>query len=68
MIDYLKALNEGDSEAAQKLYDESRDLNTKLLTVFKVAQDDLLKLTWEDEPIFPHQHAQNNIENLVTIN
>lgn len=61
---YRKALDEGDTEATQKLYDESRALNTKLLDVYKVAQDKLLKLTWEDEPIFPHQHAQNNIENL----
>ena len=61
---YQKAIDEGDTEAAQKLYDESRALNTKLLDVYKVAQDKLLKLTWEDEPIFPHQYAQNNIENL----
>jgi Iap family predicted aminopeptidase len=61
---YRKALDEDDTEAAQKLYDESRALNTKLLDVYKVAQDQLLKLTWEDELIFPHQHAQNNIENL----
>ncbi len=50
----------------KNLYDESRELNSKLLTVFKAAQDDLLKLTWEDVLIFPHQHAQNNIENLTS--
>jgi Iap family predicted aminopeptidase len=62
---YRKALDEGDIEEAQKLYNESRALNTKLLDVYKVAQDQLLKLTWEDVLIFPHEHAQNNIENLL---
>ena len=62
---YLKALNEGDTKNAQKLYDESRQLNTGLLETFKFAQDHFVKLTWEDEPIFPHEHAQNNIENLA---
>lgn len=61
---YRNAINKGDTKAAKKLYDESRQLNQQLLEVFKVAQDDLVKLTWEDEPIFPHEHAQNNIENL----
>ncbi len=62
--DYRNAINKADAQAAKKLYDESRQLNQKLLEVFKVAQDDLVKLTWEDVQIFPHEHAQNNIENL----
>lgn len=64
-VNYHEALNDGDTEAAQKLYDESRSLNTKLLDIYKVAQDELLKLTWEDVAIFPHEHAQNNVENLT---
>lgn len=62
---YLQALNEGDAKTAKKLYDESRQLNAGLLETFKFAQDHFVKLTWEDEPIFPHDHAQNNIENLA---
>ena len=62
---YRTALNAEDAEAAKKLYDESRDLNAKLLAAFKVAQDQLVKLTWEDAQIFPHEHAQINIENLT---
>ncbi|MFJ7936242.1 M28 family peptidase [Sporosarcina sp. NPDC096371] len=62
---YLKALNKGDAKTAKKLYDESRQLNAGLLETFKFAQDHFVKLTWEDEPIFPHEHAQNNIENLA---
>ncbi|WP_172370822.1 M28 family peptidase [Sporosarcina jiandibaonis] len=62
---YLRALNEGDNKTASKLYNESRELNSSLLETFKFAQDHFVKLTWEDEPIFPHEHAQNNIENLA---
>lgn len=62
---YTEALNKEDSKAAANLYESSRSLNQELLNVFKYAQDNLLKLTWEDEPIFPHEHAQNNIENLI---
>lgn len=61
---YRQALNNDDDKAALKLYEESRALNAKLLEAFKVAQDTLVKLTWEDEQIFPHEHAQNNIKNL----
>ena len=62
---YRTALDEQDSETAQKLYDESRELNAKLLAAFKVAQDQLVKLTWEDAQIFPHEHAQTNINALT---
>lgn len=61
---YVEALNDGDRKNAQKLYEESRELNKKLLNIFKLTQDNLVKLTWEDVVIFPHEHAQNNIENL----
>ncbi|WP_338470910.1 M28 family peptidase [Niallia sp. XMNu-256] len=61
---YQQALNEGDEKTAKKLYEDSRTLNAKLLETFKLAQDQLVKLTWEDVQIFPHEYAQNNIENL----
>lgn len=63
--DYLAALSKDDSDLAQKLYEESRKLNSGLLATFKYAEDQFVRLTWEDEPIFPHEHPQNNIENLV---
>ncbi|MFJ7827956.1 M28 family peptidase [Psychrobacillus sp. NPDC096623] len=62
--DYLAALSEEDTETAQKLYDESRELNSGLLSAFKYAEDHFVRLTWEDVLIFPHEHAQNNITNL----
>ena len=62
--DYLAALTEGNAETAKKLYNESRELNSGLLAAFKYAEDQFVRLTWEDEPIFPHEHAQNNIDNL----
>ncbi|MEI4770136.1 M28 family peptidase [Psychrobacillus sp. FJAT-51614] len=63
--DYLAALTEGDTEAVKKLYDESRELNSGLLAAFKYAEDNFTRLTWEDVLIFPHEHAQNNIDNLT---
>ncbi|MFJ7973125.1 M28 family peptidase [Psychrobacillus sp. NPDC096389] len=63
--DYLAALTKGDSNTAKKLYEESRELNSGLLAAFKYAEDRFVRLTWEDEPIFPHVHAQNNINNLA---
>lgn len=62
--EYQGALNQGDVVTARRLYTESRELNRGLLDVFKFAQDHLLKLTWEDEPIFPHEHGQANVESL----
>ncbi len=61
---YLEAINNNDTEAAKAIYNGSRELNSQLLEIFEYLQDTLVRLTWEDEPIFPHQHAQNNIENL----
>ncbi|WP_313893393.1 M28 family peptidase [Psychrobacillus sp.] len=63
--DYILALTAGDEKLSKKLYDESRELNSGLLAAFKYAEDQFVRLTWEDEPIFPHMHAQNNIENLA---
>ena len=40
-------------------------MNSGLLAAFKYAEDQFVRLTWEDEQIFPHEHAQNNIENLA---
>ncbi len=62
--EYLVAIESGDTETATKLYEESRALNEGLIETYKFAQDNLLRLTWEDEPIFPHVHSQNNIQNL----
>lgn len=63
--DYFAALTKEDTKATQKLYDESRELNSGLLAAFKYAEDQFVRLTWEDAQIFPHQHAQHNITNLT---
>ncbi|MEK4085739.1 M28 family peptidase [Psychrobacillus sp. FSL K6-1415] len=62
---YLTALTEEDTDKAQKLYEDSRELNSGLLSAFKYAEDQFVRLTWEDDQIFPHEHAQNNITNLT---
>lgn len=61
---YQGALLSGDFDEAKAIYKASRSLNQGLLQIFKFAQDHLVRLTWEDEPIFPHEHGQNNVENL----
>ena len=63
--DYAVALKEDDMDTAKTLYDESRELNSGLLAAYKYAEDQFVRLTWEDEQIFPHQHAQANVENLT---
>ena len=62
--DYKKALEEGNDKEAKKLYDEYKYLNSGLLETFKFAEDKFVRLTWEDESIFPHEKAQNNIKNI----
>lgn len=61
---YVKALDENNDEEASKLYNESRELNANLLSLFKYAEDNLVKLTWEDAYLFPHEHGQNNLLNI----
>ena len=62
---YAEALKKGDADEAKKLYEESREWNSGLLAAYKYAEDQFVRLTWEDEPIFPHEHAQNNIKTLA---
>ena len=59
--DYLAALDKGDDEAAASLLAESRELNAAVLAAFRFAEDTLVRLTWEDVSIFPHEHSQNNL-------
>ncbi len=58
---YSKALEAGNAEKAQSIYTATRALNSKQLAVFKLLQDEFVRLTWEDEPIFAHTHAVNNL-------
>ena len=63
--DYLNALSENDHSTAKKLYNQSRQLNSDLLSAFKHTEDSFTRLTWEDAVIFPFEHPQNNINNLT---
>lgn len=63
--DYLNALSKDDHATAKKLYNQSRQLNSDLLSAFKHAEDSFTRLTWEDAVIFPFEHPQNNINNLT---
>lgn len=61
---YSSALDANELTEAEKIFKDSTTLNQDILQIFKDAQDSLVKLTWEDRPIFPHEHAQNNLINL----
>lgn len=60
--EYKQALVDGDMQKASKLLEDNKAFNTKLREAFRYAQDHLVKLTWEDVQIFPHEHAQNNLD------
>ncbi|GGH31499.1 M28 family peptidase [Paenibacillus segetis] len=60
--DYKAALVAGDDKQAKKLLEENKEFNNKLREIYRDAQESLVKLTWEDVQIFPHEHAQNNLE------
>ena len=64
-------------EVAEEVYDRIYDINEAgvdseqcreaekiLLTVFKIAQDKYVRLTWEDAVVFPQEAAQNNLRYL----
>ena len=64
---YAAALDEGDTEQADALLAESRELNAQVLETFKYAEDQFVRLTWEDVSIFPHEHSQNNLDALDAV-
>ncbi len=61
---YAAALDGGDTEQADALLAESRALNDQVLEAFRYAEDQFVRLTWEDVSIFPHEHSQNNLDAL----
>lgn len=58
---YGKALEAGDTAQADRLLQESRQMNGEVLAAFRYAEDAFVRLTWEDSSIFPHEHSQNNL-------
>lgn len=58
---YRQALDSGDTEQADALLQQSREMNDAILAAFKFAEDAFVRLTWEDVSIFPHEHSQNNL-------
>lgn len=58
---YQQALDAGDTDKADELLAEAREMNANVLAAFKLAEDSFVRLTWEDSSIFPHEHSQNNL-------
>ena len=59
--DYLKAREDGDSAAMEKLWAEGKELTVQNLQAFEFAQKNLLGLMYE-RPIVPHEAPQENIQ------
>lgn len=59
--DYLKAREDGDSAAMEKLWAEGKELTAQNLQAFEFAQKNLLDLMYE-RPIVPHEAPQENIQ------
>lgn len=62
--EYLRLLN-SDIIKARYFYNENKEFNKKLLSIFRYFQDKFLRLNWEDEPIFPHEELCRNILSLI---
>lgn len=58
---YQQVLDAGDTDKADELLAEAREMNANVLAAFKLAEDSFVRLTWEDSSIFPHEHSQNNL-------
>ena len=59
--EYAEALHKGDTEKADQILAESRALNQAVLEAFRSAEDNFVRLTWEDVSIFPHENSQTNL-------
>ena len=59
--EYAEALHKGDTEKADQILAESRALNQAVLEAFRSAEDNFVRLTWEDVSIFPHENGQTNL-------
>lgn len=58
---YEAAVAAGDFAAADKLLDENPTLYADVLSAFKACEDALVRLTWEDVSVFPHELPSMNL-------
>ena len=61
---YEQAVKNNNTAEVKKYGTKADTVNKQLLALYKYCQDSFIKLTWEDDSIFPHEHAQNNINAL----
>ncbi len=60
--EYKVAVEKGDYKTADKILVETEELYSKVLDIFKKAEDKFVRLTWEEDVIFPHEAPQSNLE------
>ena len=63
-LEYETALQKEDQTAAHRLNKTAEKLKQQLFAAFKYAEDQFVRLNWEDESFFPHIPLQANLLNL----
>lgn len=62
---YREALEAGEFDTADQLLAETGSLYAGVLAAFKAAEDGLVRLTWEDVSVFPHELPAANLAMLL---
>lgn len=52
----------GEETEAQEFFKRYRKMEAALFSVFKKAQDSLVRLDWHDEVLFPHEAVRGNLK------
>ncbi len=61
---YRKMIQNGSEQEAEKLSEKMAPIEKKLLYLFQKEQDELVRLNWHDEVLFPQESVQNNLQYL----
>lgn len=62
--DYVAFLDQGDMEAADRLFARCGEMQERLLYIFRKEQDYFVRLNWHDEVLFPQEAVQDNLRAL----
>lgn len=61
---YGEYLDQGRTKEADRLYDDCRELQEKILKIFRKGQDYFVRLNWHDDVLFPQEAVQNNLRQI----
>jgi hypothetical protein len=52
---------EVDSDIIEAIRRNAQNANSIMLKAYKIAQDKLVRLSWDDKPLYAHEYVQNNM-------